>query len=121
MISNRRGSSVSNDDNDIDGDGENDVIAWDFDTSFPEAGLMLGESGTSTMIEDTWNEATTRNRPMMRNTPPSSSTMGVGHPLEQLFNDGTVRSNSTPPTIFRPRKDTMPSSRPVSPLPPLTL
>jgi hypothetical protein len=39
MISDRRGSAVSSDDNELDLANEGDVIAWDFDTSLSDIAI----------------------------------------------------------------------------------
>jgi len=141
MISNRRGS-LSNEDNDTEIDHEGDVIAWDFDTSFQDV-----TSTPSSLADepkpfgfppldystDSLND-TLVNRPLRSASQGQStiiSSTGVlpalqtsmqhstEHPLEQLFNDGTVRPTTAAPPL-RARKDTLPS-RPVSPLPPLAI
>lgn len=141
MISNRRGSSLSNEDNEADVDNDGNVIAWDFDTSLSDiAKPSIGQesSGPSVLAMDHDESAafdTVHTRPLRSpslaqgNVPPTSLPQplplsvphgsGVEHPLEQLFNDGTIRSATAPPAL-RARKDTLPS-RPVSPLPPLTV
>jgi hypothetical protein len=143
MISNRRGSGVSNDESEPDIDHEGDVIAWDFDTSFSDISITSITESMSTLTnanldypgETSSTFDTMQTRPLRSATqgpatittpsmPPSLSlslqtSTTSEHPLEQLFNDGTVRSATAPPTL-RARKDTIPS-RPVSPLPPLTV
>jgi len=139
MISNRRGSSVSNEDNDPEIDPEGDVIAWDFDTSFSDVAppSLIDEMKPLSVPVDYSTEPpseTLLTRPL-RSPSQGQSTLypssggiptpsqgmqlssATEHPLEQLFNDGTVRSATAPPSM-RSRKDTLPS-RPVSPLPPL--
>ena len=140
MISNRRGSSVSNEDNEADVDNDGNVIAWDFDTSLSDIikpSIGQESSGSSVLAMDHDESAgfdTVHTRPLRSpsiaqgNVLPSSVPQplplsvphgsGIEHPLEQLFNDGTVRPATAPPAL-RARKDTLPS-RPVSPLPPLT-
>ena len=137
MISNRRGSSVSNEENEADLDND-DVIAWDFDTSFSDVGLpssteekFLSPTSaferpvdpSSDIIQTRPLRSTSQGQGSLASTsvppaplPPSNVT--TEHPLEQLFNDGTVRS-ATAPTTLRSRKDTI-TSRPLSPLPPLS-
>jgi hypothetical protein len=139
MISNRRGSAVSNEENDLDIDNEGDVIAWDFDTSFGDVASTVtddkrlqssGQNDYSMDTSSTFDTVHTRplRSPSQGQTtlaPFSTSSLPLNgqhgsateHPLEQLFNDGTIRSATAPPTL-RSRKDTIPS-RPVSPLPPL--
>ena len=39
MISNRRGSAVSNEENEADLDHDGDVIAWDFDAAFSDVSI----------------------------------------------------------------------------------
>jgi hypothetical protein len=143
MISDRRGSAVSSDDNDMDIANEGEVIAWDFDTSLSDIAissppeektpLSLGNLGNLGYLDDSSSTFDTLlSRPSygqstLSSTTTSSSTLPLNiqhsaateHPLEQLFNDGTVRSATAPPAL-RSRKDTMPS-RPVSPLPPLSV
>ena len=41
MISNRRGSAVSNEENEADLDHDGDVIAWDFDAAFSDVSILL--------------------------------------------------------------------------------
>ena len=127
VISNRRGSTASNDENDHDVDNETDIIAWDFDTSPSDATSVstTEERETSSFISsdyrgvplstDTLSSRSTMAPPQLTSTIPSSTALE--HPLEQLFNDDTIRSATAPPGL-RPRKDTLPS-RPVSPIPPL--
>lgn len=140
MISNRRGSSASNEDNDTEIDHEGDVIAWDFDTSFSDVApsslvdetkplAILPFDYSTDSFSDTFLTRSLRSPSQGQSTPVSSSgaipsmpatlqhSTATEHPLEQLFNDGTVRSTTAPPAL-RSRKDTLPS-RPVSPLPPL--
>jgi hypothetical protein len=135
MISNRRGSSVSNEENEQDLDG--DVIAWDFDTSYSDAMSQFTNderSPTLNSLSDRGVEISQYSEPVPARqltgpsqgfatpalpAPPPTPVTGphssaAEHPLEQLFNDGTVRS-STAPAALRPRKDTL-TSRPVSPL-----
>ena len=140
MISDRRGSSVSNDDNDVDLANEGDVIAWDFDTSLSDIAISSSPDDksfppftTASYPDDTLSTFDTmQSRPSNygQTTLTSMSlaptlplniqhASATEHPLEQLFNDGTVRSATAPPAL-RTRKDTMPS-RPVSPLPPPSL
>jgi hypothetical protein len=139
MISNRRGSSVSNEDNDPEIDHEGDVIAWDFDTSFSDVAppslvdelkpLSIRVDYSMDPMSDTLltrplgspshGQATLHHSSVGIPAPAQGMQHGSAteHPLEQLFNDGTVRSATAPPSM-RSRKDTLPS-RPVSPLPPL--
>jgi len=133
MISNRRGSAISNEENEPDLDG--DVIAWDFDTSLTDAMSPFINDENSPILNSVSDRvgetsqylepAPSRHlgslsqgvmNPAQLSVPPraSVSTAAAEHPLEQLFNNGTVRSSTVPPT-FRPRKDTL-TSRPVSPL-----
>jgi len=136
MISNRRGSSVSNEENEPDFEHD-DVIAWDFDTSFAdvvippssEEQFLSPTSSFDRPMEQTSTLETIQTRPLRGTSqgqgnpasapvvPPISTSNATEHPLEQLFNDGTIRSATAPPTL-RPRKDTV-TSRPLSPLPPL--
>jgi hypothetical protein len=130
MISQRRGSTSSADDIEQDIDHETDIIAWDFDTSHSD-GLGLSQTDDrDTSLFATVSDLS-RSHPVSLDTaasntpvptPPMASTMPphLEHPLEQLFSNDTIRS-ATVPAGLRPRKDTMPSSRPVSPLPPLPL
>jgi hypothetical protein len=141
MISNRRGSSLSNEENDTEIDSEGDVIAWDFDTSFSDVApsSLVNETKplafpsldySTESLSDTLLTRPLRSPSLGQSTLVSSSgtisslpmsiqhNSATEHPLEQLFNDGTVRSAAAPPPL-RSRKDTLPS-RPVSPLPPLT-
>src|SRR5277367_6373650 len=138
MISNRRGSAVSNEDNEPDLD-HGDVIAWDFDTSFSdivipsstEEKFLSPISAFDSPADPSSPTDTIQTRPLRSTSqgqgslalapvPPAplpTSNATTEHPLEQLFNDGTVRSTTAPPTL-RSRKDTI-TSRPLSPLPPL--
>ena len=123
MISNRRGSTASTDDIVQDIDNENDIIAWDFDTTLSDTINMSHPEEHNAPpfapVNDlSWGYSDTL--PSTIPAPPPSAVPLQGaleHPLEQLFNDDTVRS-ATAVAGLRPRKDTMPS-RPVSPLPPL--
>src|SRR5579859_4919759 len=139
MISNRRGSSASNEDNDTEVNHEGDVIAWDFDTSFSDVAppslvnetkpLAISLDYSMDSFSDTPLARSLRSPSQGQSTlvstlgtiPPMPPSLHHGtaaeHPLEQLFNDGTVRSTTAPPAL-RSLKDTLPS-RPVSPLPPL--
>ena len=137
MISHPRGSAISHEENEPDLDG--DIIAWDFDTSLTDPmppfindenslNNVFDRSGeTSQYLEaapsrQLVNVSQGVTNPPQLPVPPQNplSTAHASapeHPLEQLFNDGTVRSSTAPPA-FRPRKDTL-TSRPVSPLPTL--
>lgn len=136
MISNRRGSSVSNEENEPDLDHD-DVIAWDFDTSFSDVLIpsmeerFLSPTSSFDRLGDPSSASDTIQTRPLRSTsqgqgslapaavPPAPmlSSSATEHPLEQLFNDGTIRSATAPPAL-RTRKDTI-TSRPLSPLPPL--
>lgn len=127
MISNRRGSSVSNDENEREMDGENDIIAWDFDTSSSDAmiaNLPDEKEGSAFPSRDYARSLSSPKDglPTISTVPSQlssnvSQSTALEHPLEQLFSDETIRSATAPPGL-RSRKDTLPS-RPVSPLPPL--
>lgn len=132
MISNRRGSAVSNEDNEPDADQDGDIVAWDFDPSFSDfTALAQAGAGSSSSNfigrpdETSATQDPLHTRPLRspsqghsnispKSVPPVTLPHGSAseHPLEQLFNDGTVR---LPPPL-RARKDTL-ASRPVSPLP----
>jgi hypothetical protein len=135
MISNRRGSAISNEDNEADTDQDGDVVAWDFDPSFLDVTIpaQMGAKPLANNFVDRPDETSTiqdtiQTRPLRSpsqghanlspiSVPPASLSHSSAseHPLEQLFNDGTVRSSTSASTL-RPRKDTL-ASRPVSPLP----
>jgi len=138
MISNPRGSAIGNEENEPDLDG--DVIAWDFDTSFTDPMSPFIDDENSPILNSASDRAgetspflepapsrqlgsvsqgvTNPQVPVPPQNPTSTAhASATEHPLEQLFNDGTVRSSPAPPA-FRPRKDTL-TSRPISPLPAL--
>jgi hypothetical protein len=135
MISNRRGSAISNEDNERDTDQDGDVVAWDFDSSFLDATVPSKTGGGSLSInfvdrpdETSTAQDTIHTRPLRSPSQGHANLSSISvspmtlphssaseHPLEQLFNDATVRLSSATPGL-RARKDTL-ASRPVSPLP----
>src|SRR5271170_7358875 len=52
MISNRRGSSVSNDENEPELDHEGEIVAWDFDTSFPDLNMSTSQDEQALLPTD---------------------------------------------------------------------